>query len=102
MISLNGLKEIIKGNKHRYTTHAQEQMALRHIRNSEVMEVILSENAEIIEKYFDDKYSPSCLTYGVTVEGRILHVLSNYQGVIVTVYEPDLIKWCEDLKTRRQ
>ncbi|MDR4499393.1 MAG: DUF4258 domain-containing protein [Candidatus Scalindua sp.] len=75
MISLNGLKEIIKGNKHRYTIHAQEQMALRHIRNSEVMEVILSENAEIIEKYFDDKYAPSYLTYGVTVEGDCMFCL---------------------------
>ena len=81
--------------------HEQEQMDLRHIRNSEVIEVIVSENAEIIEKYSDDKYSPSCLIYGVTVEGRILHVLSNSQGVIITVYEPNLIKWCEDMKTRR-
>jgi hypothetical protein len=101
LISLNGLKKIIKDNKHRYTIHAQEQMALRHIRNSEVIEVIVSENAEIIEKYSDDKYSPSCLTYGVTEEGRILHVLSNCQGVIITVYEPNLTLWCEDMKTRR-
>jgi len=77
-------------------------MALRHIRNSEVIEVIVGENAEIIEKYFDDKYSPSCLIYGVTVEGKALHVLSNSQGVIITVYEPILTKWCEDMKTRRQ
>ena len=56
---------------------------------------------EIIEKYSDDKYSPSCLIYGVTMEGRILHVLSNSQGVIITVYEPNLTKWCEDMKTRR-
>ncbi|MCP5004045.1 MAG: DUF4258 domain-containing protein [Planctomycetes bacterium] len=77
-------------------------MALRHIRNSDIMEVVLSRNAEIIEKYSDDKYSPSCLIYGLTEEGKILHVLSNYQGVIITVYEPDLTKWREDLKTRRQ
>ncbi len=102
MISLNDLKVIIKDNKHRYTIHAQEQMALRHIRNSDIMEVVLSRNAEIIEKYSDDKYSPSCLIYGLTEEGKILHVLSNYQGVIITVYEPDLTKWREDLKTRRQ
>jgi len=102
LISLNGLKERVKDKKHCYTSHAQEQMALRHIRNSEVIEVIVGENAEIIEKYFDDKYSPSCLIYGVTVEGKALHVLSNSQGVIITVYEPILTKWCEDMKTRRQ
>ena len=102
MISLNGLKVIIKDNKHCYTIHAQEQMALRYIRNSEVIEAVTSKTAEIIEKYSDDKYSPSCLTYGVTAEGRILHVLSNCQGVIITVYEPNLTKWCEDMKTRRQ
>lgn len=102
MISLRSLKEKINDNKHRYTIHAQEQMALRHIRNSEVVESILSENAEIIERYSNDKYSPSCIIYGVTQTGRVLHVLSNKEGVIITVYEPDLNKWCEDMKTRRQ
>jgi len=101
-ILLNNLREIIKANKHYYTVHAQEQMALRRIRNAEVAEVILGEKAEIIEEYPQDKYSPSCLIYGVTGTERALHVQSNYQGVIITTYEPDLDKWHDDMKTRRR
>ena len=82
--------------------HAQEQMALRHIRSSEIIEVILGEKAEIIEKYLDDKYSPSCLIYGATLKGKVLHVQANCQGVIITAYAPDLNKWNEDMKTRRK
>ncbi|MGR3219944.1 MAG: DUF4258 domain-containing protein [Candidatus Anammoxibacter sp.] len=96
------MKEIVKDNKHHYTIHAQEQMAFRHIRNSEIVEVISCEKAEIIEEYPSDKYSPSSLIYGITTEGRILHDQSNYQGVIITVYEPNLTKWNDDMKTRRR
>ena len=51
------------------------------IRDLEIIEVILGKEAEVIEEYLDDKYSPSCLIYGTTLKGRILHVQSNYQGV---------------------
>ena len=101
MISLDNLREIFKIEKCYYTIHAQEQMALRHIRTIEVAEAILGDKAEIIERYPDDKYSPSCLIYGVTARGRILHLQSNFQGIIITIYEPDLEKWHEDFKARR-
>jgi len=45
-----------------FTDHAVRQMAKRNIDDVEVCEVILS--GEIIEKYPEDKYSPSCLVYG--------------------------------------
>lgn len=76
-------------------------MALRHIKDSEIQELMTGEEAEVIENYTDDKYSPSGLIYGVTRKRRILHVQSNYSGIIITVYEPDLVKWNDDLKTRR-
>ncbi len=101
MFFLDDLREIFKAGKCHYTIHAQEQMALRHIRTIELTEAILGDKAEIIERYPDDKYSPSCLIYGVTTDGRILHLQSNFQGIIITVYEPDLDKWNKDFKTRR-
>ena len=76
-------------------------MALRHIRDGEIIEAILGQEADMIEEYPQDKYSPSCLVFGMTSNGRILHIQSNYQGVIITTYEPNLDKWQEDLKTRR-
>lgn len=101
MILLDDLRKIFKTEECHYTIHAQEQMALRHIRTSEVSEAILGDKAEIIERYPNDKYSPSCLIYGVTAQGRILHLQSNFQGIVITAYEPDLDKWHEDFKTRR-
>jgi len=75
--------------EHRYTVHAQGRMAQRQITDQEVQHVLLCAEAEIIEAYLTDKYSPSCLIYGVTALGRVLHVQSNHQGVIVTAYDPD-------------
>jgi hypothetical protein len=76
-------------------------MADRRVTDHEVQEVILGPAAEIIEEYPTDKYSPSCLIYGVTGQGRAVHVQANAHGVIVTVYEPDPQEWI-DLKRRRR
>ena len=67
---------------HRCTVHAQGRMAQRQITDQEVQHVLLCAEAEIIEAYPTDKYSPSRLIYGVTALGRVLHVQSNHQGVI--------------------
>ena len=101
LVSLDILKDIVAHRPLYYTAHAQEQMALRRILDAEVRETMLGQSAGIIEQYPEDKYSPSCLIYGVTRQGRILHVQANNQALIVTVYEPDLNKWHDDFKTRR-
>ncbi len=75
-------------------------MAYRRITDFEVRQALLGSAAEVIEEYPTDKYSPSCLIYGVTTQGRVLHVQANAQGVVVTVYEPDPQEWA-DLRRRR-
>ena len=102
MIDLAALQETFARKILYYTVHAQEQMAVRQIRDVEIREAILGQQSSIIEQYPKDKYSPSCLVYGVTKSGRILHVQTNDQGVMITVYEPDLVRWQDDLKTRRR
>ena len=84
--------EITTGN-YRFSDHAVKRMIRRSIGRIEVEEAILK--GEIIEEYPDDKYSPSCLIYGVSKAGRHLHVqLSLLPAVIViTVYEPDASEW---------
>ena len=67
---LEGIRESIHRDEHRYTVHAQTQMAARHITSAEIVETLLSDAAEVIEEYPDDKYSPSCLVYGVAGSGR--------------------------------
>ena len=64
-------KNIRIGN-YRLTIHAFERCVERDISLEEAEYVIL--NGEIIEEYPGDKYGPSCLIYGVTKEGGILHV----------------------------
>ena len=102
MIFLDVLKEMVADRVLYYTVHAQEQMAIRRILDVEIREAILGQNAEIIEQYPEDKYSPSCLIYGITNNTRVLHVQANQQGVVITVYEPDQIKWDDNFKKRRR
>jgi hypothetical protein len=75
-------------------------MGQRRITDAEIRRAILSAAAEVIEDYPADKYSPSCLIYGVTEDNRVLHVQANEMGVIVTVYDPDPDQWI-DFKRRR-
>jgi hypothetical protein len=75
-------------------------MAQREITDQEVQHVLLCAEAEGIETYPTDQYSPNCFIFGVTALGRVLHVQSNHQGVIVTVYDPDPVEWI-DLQRRK-
>ena len=72
-------------------------MAIRRITDEEVRQAIMDPDGEVIEEYRTDKYSPSCLIYGRTAPGRVLHVQANHAGVIITAYDPDPQEWI-DLK----
>lgn len=60
---------------------------------------------EIIEDYPRDKYGPSCLVFGFTPAGRLLHIQCSYPSrpmiKVITVYDPDPDKWIE-FKVRRK
>lgn len=86
--------------KYSFSDHAVKRMIQRNVTRLEVESTILT--GEIIEKYPDDKYSPSCLIYGKTENGRDLHVQVSLPPfvVIITVYEPDQEEWV-DCKIRR-
>ena len=85
-----------------YRLHAIERMFQRDISEKHVEEVI--ENGEIIESYVDDTPYPSFLTLGC-VDGITLHVVyaKDEEGnvIVITAYRPNLTKWQEDLKTRK-
>ena len=68
-------------------------MIKRSIDRAEIEETVMV--GEIIEEYPDDKYSPSCLIYGKTDNGRDLHVQLSLPPlvVIITVYDPDPEEW---------
>ena len=87
-----------------YRLHASKRLFEREISDNEV-ETILK-NGEIIENYDDDYPLPSVLINGITENNRPLHCVvainhNEKQLIIVTVYEPDPMKWLNNF-TRRQ
>ena len=64
----------------------------------------MAENAQIIENYPEDKYTPSCLILGFTKLNRPLHLQVSYAEAdrvrIITLYEPDPQEWIEFSKRR--
>lgn len=94
-------KAVLKGN-YRYTLHAAQQRIERRIERTEVEQVLI--NGEIIEDYPKHHYGPACLVYGKTKQGKVIHILCSLQETvdIVTLYEPSIDKWHDDLKTRRR
>lgn len=99
---LNHIKEAVKAGRYRYTIHGAKQRIARRIKRKEIEEAIKS--GEIIEDYPEHHYGPACLLLGKTAKGKNLHILCSLQEIvdIITVYEPDLVEWEKDLKTRRK
>jgi len=92
-MTLDGILDNIKAGRYRFSDHAVKRMIKRSISRQEV-ETVIGEG-EIIEEYPDDKYSPSCLVYGKTEAGRILHIQVSLPPavVVITVYDPDPEEW---------
>ncbi len=97
---IDHIRVIIKKGRFNFSDHAVKRMIKRSIDRREVEEALSV--GEIIEKYPNDKYAPSCLVYGKTEDGRDLHVHVTLPPdvVIITTYEPDLEEWI-DCKIRR-
>jgi hypothetical protein len=99
-MTLKAIKNKIKKGDYRFSDHAVKQMIKRSISRQDVESAIYS--GKIIEKYPDDKYSPSCLIYGKTNEGKDIHVQVSLPPavVIITTYIPNPEEWIE-CKIRR-
>jgi hypothetical protein len=96
------VRKKVKTGDYRLTVHALERCVERDIWPDELKEVIIS--GEIIESYPEDKYGPSCLIWGMTEKGRLLHVQCSLNPVwIITAYDPALNpeEWDANFKRRR-
>ena len=97
------LRHKITQGEMEYSLHAVRQLIARNITPAEVAQTILA--GEVIEDYPDDKYGPSCLVFGWTVNRRALHVHCSHPSrplvKIITAYEPDPAEWDETLKRRK-
>jgi len=80
-----------------------KRLLQRGISSSEV-EASINTGA-IIENYPDDYPYPSCLLMGKSKENRVLHIvcaINNDTLWIITAYEPNMIEWEADFKTRKE
>ena len=99
-MTIKGIQDKIRKGEYRFSDHAVKRMIKKSTERHEVEEALL--DGEIIEEYPDDKYSPSCLIYGKTREGRNLHAQVSHSPAVIVIatYEPDSEEWV-DWKTRR-
>lgn len=98
MALIDDIRKKIATRQYEFSKHAVDQTIMRGIRVTE-LEQAISNRGEVIEDYPDDRYGPSCLILGFTVDGRPLHVQCSYPSrplvKIVTVYEPDPSLWLD-------
>lgn len=95
------IQDAFVNKKFRYTKHGLEQRIKRDISAEEIEQTIMS--SEIIENYTFDKYGPSCLLCGRTLQDKYLHIQIALLPIIsiVTVYEPEPDKWINNKIRRR-
>jgi hypothetical protein len=86
-------EKVLKGD-YQLKLHALQRINKRGILPHEIKETLL--DGKIIENYPEDKRGHSCLVWGVTPEGKNLHVvcgISLEMLWIITIYEPDPLEW---------
>lgn len=95
MKSIDEIREQLQSGNFEFTRHRLKRLVERNISRSEIMKT--GDNAVIIEDYPDDKYSPSCLILGLTINNRPLHLqVSRRESdmlTIITLYEPEQTEW---------
>ena len=102
MTLIENVRKKIEFGHFEFSKHAVDQSITRRISVQDLRTVIA--NGTIIEDYPEDKYGPSCLIFGMTAERRPIHIQCSYPSrliiKIITLYEPDPVRWVE-YKTRR-
>ena len=102
-INIDILHKLCENRYIKWTTHVLMKLQERDIHPSDIKNCIMT--GEIIEYYPNDYPYPSCLTLGLSMAGKPLHVVigigNNYLWII-TAYYPAIEKWNFDFKTRKE
>ncbi|MBI4870453.1 MAG: DUF4258 domain-containing protein [Candidatus Riflebacteria bacterium] len=100
--SISELQLELGQGQYSLSRHALRRLVERNIPAASIREA--GANAELIEDYPDDKFSPSCLLLGFTRTGQPLHLQvsrsPNPMVRIITLYYPSLEDW-DDFRVRR-
>ncbi|MFC1805727.1 DUF4258 domain-containing protein [Planctomycetota bacterium] len=102
MKTLAQVRRELAAGQFEFSRHAFRRAVERNVSEAEIREA--GAQAEVIEDYPDDKYSPSALLLGFTNAGRPLHFQVSWAETpltkIITLYEPDPEEWT-DSRVRR-
>lgn len=95
MKTLNQIRSQLSAGEFNFSLHALKRVVERNISEIEIKQIGM--NANIIEEYPEDKYSPSCLLLGFTQKGRPIHIQVSLADTdlvkIITLYEPNAAEW---------
>ena len=95
MKTLEQVRTQLSAGEFEFSRHALKRVVERNISDQEIRQAGVQAN--VVEDYPEDKYSPSCLLLGFTQTGRPLHIqvsLAETELVkIITIYEPDPSEW---------
>ena len=103
MIDIEKIREYYKEDMILFSNHALERIRQRGIKQRDIRNCIMT--GEIIEQYPDDFPFPSCLIFGIDIDGKVMHVVASDEGTcsrIITAYYPNTEKFENDLKTRKE
>ena len=98
------MRAAIQAGRVEWQRHVLERMMEREISRGDVLQVLL--HGERIEDYLDDYPLPSALFFA-HISGRPFHVVAAFDAkhavvAVITTYEPDLIHFEDDFKTRKE
>lgn len=103
VIDIETLRAYYQQDKILMTQHSSERCRQRGIKKRDIKNAVMS--GEIIEQYPEDFPYPSCLICGFAVENKVLHVVMSNEGTasrIITAYFPDVEKWEDNFKVRKE
>ncbi len=100
--TLADVRKQLAAGEFEFSRHAFRRAVERNSSEQEIREA--GTQAEIIEDYPEDKYSPSTLLLGFTAAGRPLHFQVSFAETdltkIITMYEPNPSEWLDYRKRR--
>ena len=102
-MDINVLRKICIPENIELTKHAAKRLEQRGISINDVIHCIM--HGEIIEQYPTDYPYPSCLILGVSTDDNFIHAVigsDQSQLWIITAYYPDINKWDEGFRVRKE
>ena len=102
-MKVTDLRDCVLKRKIKWTAHVAQRIQERDISKHDITHCIV--NGEIIEQYPEDYPNPSCLVFGSTINGRVIHVVVGFDFdfiFIITAYYPNMNKFEADMKTRKE